>query len=807
MAIFTLAPITTWVVCIWMIMSYYPAAQTIGIVLFKEKGLKVKTNSMRHKITLAIVFVSISAAARLSAQNLVRYVQPLAGTAPATTKAALKHGSGTELNANTIPSVTVPFAMTQWTAETRRSETKCQPPYLYADGQLTGFRATHWLNGSCTQDYGSLTIMPITGHLKTLDADYRTSFSHKDEVTAPHYYRVKLPTYQLLSEITATRRCGMLQFTVQKADSLYLLITPNSDRGEGFIKVDAQKGLIWGYNPAHRIYQGWGKSAGFSGYFVIQVEKAFTVHGVYTGAQTLRADSLKNGKDIGAYIGLKMQQGEKLRIRVGTSFSSFDKALKNLKAEITNWDFEGLAAKNKQVWQKALSLVSVQTANEQNKRVLYTSMYHSMQLPRLFNDVSGTYPQFAGNYQVNRLVKGEYFDDFSMWDIYRAQLPLFEILKPELINNCVRSMILKGQQGKWLPIFPCWNSYTGEMIGDHVTAFIASAYLRGIKDYDINEAYRLMRQNAFDSPSVEDYKDGKGRRALNSYLKYGFIPMEDSVQEAFHKKEQVSRTMEYAYDDYALSRVAKKLNKTADAGVLTTRSFNYRNVFDTSVGMVRGRYIDKIWYKPFRPSSKESYITEGTPQQYTFYVPQDVKGLSRLMGGADKLEAELDKLFDAGEYWHGNEPGHQIPFMYNYTSSPWKTQQKVKQILEDEYSDGPGGLSGNDDAGQMSAWYVFGALGFYPLDPVSGQYLLTTPLFGQYNITLPNGKHFRVFCHGQSAGSTYIASAKFNGKPYSRNYITHRMIANGGLLELYLTDKPDKKWGTKPADQPASLTQ
>ena len=430
-----------------------------------------------------------------------------------------------------------------------------------------------------------------------------------------------------------------------------------------------------------------------------------------------------------------------------------------------------------------------------------------MQHPRLFNDVDGTYPEFAGNYKLNKMASGNYYDDFSMWDIYRAHLPLFEILQPELINNSVRSMILKGQQGGWLPIFPCWNSYTAAMIGDHVTAFIASAYVKGIRNYDVAEAYRLMRQNAFNQSSPQDYKDGKGRRALGSYLKYGYIPMEDSVPEAFHKKEQVSRTLEYAFDDFALAKVAQGFGKTNDYSELINRSLNYRNVFDPSVKMVRGRYINKSWYQPFNPTSKEPYITEGTPQQYTFYVPHDVKGLASLIGGKVQLQTSLDKLFDGGEYWHGNEPGHQIPFMYNYTPSPWKTQLRVKQILEDEYSDGPGGLSGNDDAGQMSAWYVFASLGFYPLNPVSNQYLLTAPLFKNYTIALANGKKFKVLTHKQSDASAYISSVKFNGKPYSKNYLRHAMIINGGLLEISLTDKPSKTWATKEIEQPDSLTK
>jgi len=752
-----------------------------------------------------LYWLIVLACFQTQAQDFVSFVQPLAGTAPATTKASLKHGGGTELNANTIPAVTLPFAMTQWSPQTRQSETKCQPPYFYKDTLLTGFRGTHWLSGSCTQDYGSFTIMPLTGSLKTTAEQYKTPFSHQQEITSPYYYQVTLPAYQLNAEMTATLRCAMMQFTSQKTDSLYLLITPNSDQEKGYVKVDAKKGLVWGYNPAHRIYQGWGKPAGFSGYFVIQFEKGISTSGTYRGKDIFSTDSIHSGKDIGAYIGFKVKKGDKVRIRIGTSFSSLEGALKNLQAEIKDWNFQSLVAQNKQVWQKALGQLSIETADLKSKRIFYTAMYHSMQHPRLFNDADGTYPQFSKDYKPGKVIEGNYYDDFSMWDIYRAQLPLFEILQPELINSSVRSMILKGQQGGWLPIFPCWNSYTAAMIGDHVTAFIASAYVKNIRNYNVNEAYHLMRQNAFDQSPEKEYKDGKGRRALASYLKYGYIPMEDSVPDAYHKKEQVSRTLEYAFDDYALARVAIDLNKT-DYKTLISRSRNYRNVFDPSVNMVRGRYINKSWYQPFNPAKKEPYITEGTPQQYTFYVPQDVKGLSELMGGSAKLEESLDKLFEGGEYWHGNEPGHQIPFMYNYTPSPWKTALRVKTILEDEYSDGSGGLSGNDDAGQMSAWYVFASLGFYPLNPVSDQYVLTAPLFDSYTMAV-GSKTFKVITHRQSKNSSYISSVKFDNKPYSKNYLTHSMITKGGLLEIYLKDKPDKSWGVNVTQQPSSLTR
>jgi predicted alpha-1,2-mannosidase len=391
-----------------------------------------------------------------------------------------------------------------------------------------------------------------------------------------------------------------------------------------------------------------------------------------------------------------------------------------------------------------------------------------------------------------------------MWDIYRVQLPLLEILQPAHVTQLVSSMILKGEQGGWLPIFPCWNSYTAAMIGDHVTAFIASAFAKGIRNYDVAAAYRLMRQNAFDSPKAEDYSNGKGRRALASYLQYGYIPMEDSVPEAFHKKEQVSRTLEYAYDDYALSVVAKALNKTADYNALHKRAFNYRNVFDSTVNMVRGRYTDGRWYGPFTADRREPYITEGTPRQYTFYVPQDVAGLGRLMGGADKLEAALDSLFAKNEYWHGNEPGHQIPFMYNYTLSPWKTQKVVRLILNDEYSDGPGGLSGNDDAGQMSAWYVFAAIGLYPVDPVSGEHILCSPLFDKITLQLPGNKKLQIVCHKQSNDAILIKKVVFNSKAYTKNYIRYADIMKGGVLEIYLQPQPSS-WGADSTSRPSGL--
>jgi predicted alpha-1,2-mannosidase len=740
------------------------------------------------------------------AQNLVQYVQPMAGTAAATTKAALKHGSGLELNANTIPAVTTPFAMTQWTPQTKATENKCIAPYYYKDDVFLGFRGSHWLSGSCTQDYGSVSIMPLTGKLQT--TNFGTTFTHSDEITTPYLYQVNLKALQITAAVTATLRCGMMQFTMDKTGTLHLLMMPNSDYKEGYIKFDAAKGEVYGYNPAHRIYQGWGQRAGFSGYFVIRFEKGTSNHGTFAGDQLFTGDSIQNQAHIGAYVSFKMNKGEKLTVRIGTSFTGFAGARKNLDAEMPDYNFDHTVNRCKATWEKALGQIKVETENVADKQIFYTSFYHAMQQPRLYNDVDSRYPMFSSNYKNASLTQGNYYDDFSMWDIYRAQIPLFEILNPPFINNLVQSLILKGKQGGWMPIFPCWNSYTSEMIGDHTVSVISSAYLKGIRNYDVNEAYQVLRRNAFETPAKRsDYVEGKGRRALDSYLKYHYIPLEDSVKDAFHKQEQVSRVLEYAYDDYALAQFAKAIHKNADYNVLIKRAGYYANVFDRSTGMVRGRYADGSWISPYQPDKKVSYITEGTPRQYTFYVPQDVGGLARLMGGTAKLEQSLDSLFIKNEYWHGNEPGHQIPFMYNYTASPWKTQREVRKILAEEYSSGPGGLGGNDDAGQMSAWYLFASMGFYPVNPVSGEYLLSSPVFNKVTIALAQGKKFKIVCHKSSATAQYIKMAKWNGVKFNRNFIRYYDIMKGGLLELYLQDKPATNWAVNPADQPKGLTK
>ncbi|MET4082750.1 putative alpha-1,2-mannosidase [Pedobacter sp. UYP30] len=768
---------------------------------FKLKCMCKKQSKLRRilqKGSLSTILLCLFVNCFGQKQNLVDYVNPLTGTSYSTTISSKKHSSGptTELLANVIPAVGLPFGMTQWTPQTQLTEKKCVAPYYYKDKEMSGFRATHWLSGSCTQDYGSFTIMPISGKLRTSAVDYASGYQHKNEKSSPNYYSVFLDKYQITSEITALARSAMMRFTAGSTDDFYLIIKPNSDRAKGFVKIDQKNGEVVGYNPVYRIYQGSGSPAGFNGFFVIQFQKQVEKNGLFSGNDFLDGQSTGNKVDLGAFLKFKMQKGERLTIRMGTSFTSIANARANLKAEINHWDFEKLRKQAGDIWNTALGQIKIETSDKKDKDIFYTSFYHSMQHPRLFSDVNGSYPKFAHQYENAQLKGKDYYDDFSMWDIYRAQLPLYQILQPKKIGEFANSMVLKGDQGGWLPIFPCWNNYTAAMIGDHGSAFLASAIVKNIGGFDQNKAYNLMRKNAFETPDSTESMEGKGRRALGDYKKYGYVPLNNHILEAFHTNEQVSRTMEYAFDDYCVAKIAEKLGRADDEKELFIRAKNYKNVFDKKVQSINGRYADGSWLGNFNPDKRASFITEGTPRQYMFYAPQDIKGLIDLVGGKSALEKALDSLFLKGEYWHGNEPGHQIPFMYNYTNTPWKTQKIVRQVLDEEYADGPGGLSGNDDAGQMSAWYVFASLGFYPVDPVSNRYEICSPLFDKAIIKLKNGKTIQILANGNKGKNRFIQSLKINGKLYDKTYLTYDDLMSGAKLEFLLGEKPNINWGT-----------
>ena len=737
----------------------------------------------------------------------VDYVNPMIGTAPSTTISAMMHGEGSENNAQVVPFVTVPFGMSNWTPQTRDKETKCIAPYYYTDAMIQGFRGSHWLSGSCVQDYGSMTIMPVSGALKWLPEERGSSFSHDRETSTPYYYSVHLDDYAIQAEMTATRRSGLFRFTFENGGDAHIVIQPNSDEGQGFIQVIPERNEIVGCNPAHRIYQGWGKPAGFSGYFVARFSRGFKRFGVFQDqAISPMKTELANQSRLGGWASFSLKEGEPVYVQIGTSFTSIEEARKNLDAETAGVDFDRAKDGLKSVWEQLLGKVQVEGTNEEDKVKFYTALYHSFLQPRTFNDASGSYPEFAGGGAIRNAGARDYYGDFSMWDTYRASHPLFNLLVPDANADMMYSLLDKAEQGGWLPIFPCWNSYTSAMIGDHVISVIADAYCKNI--IELSDAqYALLLKNAFDSPeTVEEYKEGKGRRALKSYLEHGYIPLEDGVPDSFHKKEQVSRTLEYAYDDFALSRIAEKRGDTMRTGILKKRSLNYRNVYSAADACVRGRHLDGSFTDDFNKTVREPYITEGTPYQYTWYVPQDVAGLMELMGGETGFNRNLDAFHAADQYWHGNAPGHQIPFLYNFSGQPWKTQERVAEIMETEYGADAGGLSGNDDAGQMSAWYVFAALGFYPVCPSVPEYVISGPHFDRITIRLDNGRTLVINASGASSGKKYIRKVRLNGTPLRTNYLNHFDLIRGGTLDFEMSDQPCPSWGAAPDARPYSLS-
>ena len=767
----------------------------------------LKTNYLQVKY-LFLFLALFGCTSIKNGKSPVDYVDPLIGTAPSTTISAKMHGAGTENNAQVVPYVTVPFGMTNWTPQTRDTEKKCLAPYYYTDSLIQGFRGSHWLSGSCVQDYGSFTIMPVSGYLKCLPSERASSFSHDKEKATPYFYKVHLNNYNIETEITATKRAGLFRFTFLDGDQAHIIVNPNSDEGEGFISIIPEDNEIIGYNPVHRIYQGWGEKAGFSGYFVIRFSHDFEKFGTYQDSTVFHSQNqIENLKNIGAYVSFHLHKNEAVYATVGTSFTSIGQARKNLIAETQYQDFESIKNQLKTTWENTLGKIQVKGESEEDKIKFYTAMYHSFLQPRTFNDCDGTYLSFSGGSKILNLGAKDYFTDFSMWDTFRASHPLFNLLMPEANAGMMESFFKMAEQGGWLPIFPCWNSYTSAMIGDHAIVSIADAYAKNIIDLDETQ-YNYLLQNAFKSPNTEqEYKEGKGRRALKSYLEYGYIPLEDGVNESFHKNEQVSRTLEYAFDDFALSRIAEKRGDSINARKLKERALNYTNVFSQKDSCVRGRFSDGTFTDDFNKYTRMSYITEGTPYQYTWFVPHDQAGLIKLMGGDKGYNENLDRFHAKGQYWHGNEPGHQIPFLYNYSGQPWKTQKLVSEIMKNEYGSDAGGLSGNDDAGQMSAWYVFAALGFYPVCPSVPEYVISGPHFDKITIQFENGKSLTILANGASTGNMYIQGMKWNGKSSDKNFLNHEEILKGGTIEFEMGNQPNMQWGIANKSRPFSLSR
>lgn len=760
------------------------------------------------KLLLFTAFLPSCQTEKDKQETLQQCIDTRTGTAASITQTAGMFGNHTEEYGQTLPAVLEPNGMNFWTPQTQDTEQKCIAPYYYRDSLFQGFRNSHWIVGGCTQDYGSMTLAALSGTLRCTPEKRGTRFSHHDEQATPSYYAVTLPDEQLKAEMTGRSRAAIFRFTYQKEGNAYLVVNPNSDEGEGYIEIDTLNKRIYGYNPVHRIYQGWGEPAGYSGHFVVEYQKELTGFGTFRKDSIFPSQtSICSGQGIGLYIRFRVNSDEKVLVKAASSFTDKDGALKNLAAEIPHWDFDQTHKELTNIWEQYLASVKIKTNDELARRKFYTALYHTSFLPRTFNDIDGRYPSFSTGEPIRQLAKDEtYYEDFSMWDTYRALHPLINLLHPTRGGQMMQSLVHKYEEGGWLPIFPCWNSYTAAMIGDHCIAALGDACVKGIRNFDVQKAYEGMRRNAFESPAThEEYVNGMGRRALQSYLQYGYIPLEDSVPDAFHVREQVSRTLEYAYDDFVLAQVAKRLGKTEDYETLMRRAQNYRNVIDPRTGYAQGRHADGTFLNENNAFEFAKFITEGAPCHYTWYVPHDPYGLMECMGGQEQYIAKLDSMFSQNRYWHGNEPCHQVAFLFNYSGQPWKTQRAVRHIMQTEYLDAPGGLSGNDDAGQMSAWYVFAALGFYPVCPGTPYYALASPSFQETALTLENGNTFRLLAPEASAENIYIQRVTLDGKPYTKNYISHEDILRGGTMLFEMGPEPNPDWGNKPEDCPPHI--
>jgi predicted alpha-1,2-mannosidase len=719
---------------------------------------------------------------------------------------------GTDAHGHVFPGATVPFGMVQLSPDTRDNGWDGCSGYHYSDSSILGFTHNH-LTGTGCPDLGNILLMPTVGDLKLVPGakpgeGYQARFSHEQEIARPGYYQVFLPDYQVNVELTATARAGLHRYTFPAADAAHVIV--DLQHGVGNNVTEAQLTIEDNHTASgFRRSDGWGGGKVY--YFVMEFSRPFDSAGVAQADKDI-AGKQTNGKETKGHFDFKTKAGEQIKVRVGLSTVSVEGARSNLRAEIPGWDFDAVAKAARKQWEQALSAVAVQTKDEHLERTFYTALYHSLLAPTLLSDVDG---QFRGpDRQVHQAKGYNYYTELSLWDTFRAENPLLTLVQPQRVNDFVKTMLehftIFGHQT--LPVWPEGGKETWCMIGNHAIPVIVDAYIKGFRDWDAHEALHDM------IASTEG-----DREQLNAYRSKGFIPTGKGVQ-------SVSKVLEYAYDDACISRLAKMLGQEDAAQKYLKRSHSWENVFDPSTGFMRGKNADGSWVTPFGDKEMNSITfneyTEANAWQYNFFVPQDVPGLIAKLGGDDKFVARLDEMFDTketipnlssipdvtgviGMYSHGNEPDHHVAYLYNYAGQPWKTQARVRQVANTLYTDTPAGICGNDDCGQTSAWYVFTALGFYPVDPASGAYILGSPLVDQATFNLDSkfyrGRSFTVVAQNNSAGNMYIQSATLNGKPFTRNFILQDEIAAGGKLVLVMGPTPNKSFGSAPADRPPAI--
>ena len=696
-------------------------------------------------------------------RDLTRYVNPFVGTGG--------HG-------HTFPGAIVPFGMVQLSPDTRLTGWDGCSGYHYSDSVVYGFSHTH-LSGTGISDYGDILLMPAVGPKKT----YTSRFSHQNEKASPGFYSVRLDDDNILVELTATARAGMHRYTFPATSEADVIL----DLAHRDKLLDSNLKLE-GRPPTTVV--GWRRSQAWARdqivYFAIEFSHPIIgmVH-VYPESKTLFRFDASNGKPI--------------LVRVGISAVSTDGALRNLRSEIDHWDFDKVRSDAAAAWNRELSKITASGGTDAQLTNFYTGLYHAMTAPNIFMDVDGQYR--GRDFKIHKATDFTNYTVFSLWDTFRAAHPLYTIIDTKRTRDFIKTFLVQYEQGGRLPVWELAANETDTMIGYHAVSVIADAAAKGIDGFDVEKAFAAMKHSA-----------ELRHHGLGPYIDHGFIGTED-------ERESVSKALEYAYDDWCIAEVARMLGETADQYRYLARAQSYKNVFDPETGFMRPR-TNGGWTEPFDPREVTFHFTEANAWQYTFFVPQDVNGLIDLMGGREKFAAKLDQMFEAesrttgreqaditgliGQYAHGNEPSHHMAYLYNYAGQPWKTQFRVRQIMDQFYKPEPDGLIGNEDCGQMSAWYVLSAAGFYPVTPGSTIYAIGTPLFPEVQFNLENGKSFTIRARDVSDRNIYIQFATLNNWPYRKSYIDHADLMAGGQLVLQMGARPNPHWGTGPGQEPVS---
>nr|WP_244215240.1 GH92 family glycosyl hydrolase [Pedobacter miscanthi] len=719
----------------------------------------------------------------VAAQRLTSFVDPFIGSG--------SHG-------HVFVGASVPFGGVQLGPDNFYKGWDWCSGYNYQDSVIRGFAHTH-LSGTGIGDLSDILIMPYTGAIKTdkgqetlPGSGYASLFSHKDEQAKPGYYSVKLAN-GVNVQLAATERVGFHQYHFPAGKEGRVIIDLKegiNDRSTETYIEQVDDFTFKGY----RASSGWAKTQLI--YFAIKSSIAIKDFSVYNGDKLIQG---KSGKDkaIKGLISFERAPGL-LQLKIGISPVSAENALANITAEVPDWNFDHVVKAAEDKWEKELAKLNVETHNIAEKKIFYTALYHTMINPSLFDDHNGDYR--GTDKKVYKSIAFANYSVFSTWDTYRAAHPLFILTQPERVSDMINSMLaINDQQGK-LPIWHLMGFETGTMVGMSSRQIVTEAYLKGIKGFDAERAFRALKTSSMiDTLGLQYVKDFKP------------IPTDK-------ESRAVAKGLEYAIGDGSIALMAKKMGKTEDYNYFKKRSENYKLYFDPSDGFLKGKRSDGSWAPDFDPlKSKNNLYAEGNAWQYIWLAPQDIPGLIKLLGGEKEFNHRLDKFFSLpyqeegaladmtgliGQYAHGNEPGHHIPYLYNYTGEQWKTAEKIRHIVKDMYHDRPDGIIGNEDCGQMSAWYVFSSLGFYPVFPSSGIYAIGSPIFDKATIHLESGKKFIVETLNNSAKNIYVQGISLNGKKYENSYITHKDIVNGGRMIFTMGDKPNYNFGKPTSNRP-----